>query len=106
MVSLHFVFVTLTTVGFGDVSPATGVGRVSVSILIFLGITIFTNSVEGYFEWLAFETQRKYQHQVFNTGLTSADSWRFFDEECSGKISREKFTLKMLLILGVADTEL
>lgn len=47
-----WAFVTVTTVGYGDISPATGVGRITASILMLVGIGLlgaFTSTITTYF---------------------------------------------------------
>ncbi len=39
--SMWWAVVTLTTVGYGDISPVTGLGKVCAGILAFLGIALF-----------------------------------------------------------------
>lgn len=40
MVSIYWAVVTMTTVGYGDITPHTAVGRVLASLLILIGYTI------------------------------------------------------------------
>lgn len=47
-----WAFVTVTTVGYGDISPATGIGRITASILMIVGIGLlgsFTSTITTYF---------------------------------------------------------
>lgn len=50
--SLWWSFVTVTTVGYGDLSPATGAGRIIASILMLVGIGLIgslTSSITSFF---------------------------------------------------------
>ena len=50
--ALWWAFVTATTVGYGDLSPATGLGRVIASILMLVGIGLIgslTSSITSFF---------------------------------------------------------
>lgn len=50
--SLWWSFVTATTVGYGDLSPSTGMGRVITSILMIVGIGLIgslTSSITSFF---------------------------------------------------------
>lgn len=50
--ALWWSFVTTTTVGYGDLSPATGVGRVVASVLMLVGIGLIgslTSSITSFF---------------------------------------------------------
>ena len=40
--ALYFVLITLTTVGYGDISPATTLSRITVGIFFVGGIIFFT----------------------------------------------------------------
>lgn len=40
--SLYFTFITITTIGYGDISPATSMGRIVVTIDAIFGIVIFS----------------------------------------------------------------
>ncbi|WP_137602422.1 ion transporter [Paucilactobacillus nenjiangensis] len=57
--SLWWAIVTVTTVGYGDISPHTGVGRLAAILLMSLGIGfigVLTSSITSYF---AEETDQK-----------------------------------------------
>ena len=45
--SWYFVIVTLTTVGYGDISPQTEIGRLVTPLFILSGIGILTSLVTG-----------------------------------------------------------
>jgi voltage-gated potassium channel len=64
--SLWWSFVTTTTVGYGDISPATGFGRVIASILMLVGIGfvgMLTGTISTYF--LTGKNEHKpYKHQL------------------------------------------
>jgi voltage-gated potassium channel len=50
--ALWWAFVTATTVGYGDLSPATGMGRIIASLLMLVGIGLIgslTSSITSYF---------------------------------------------------------
>ena len=54
MDALYFSVTTLTTVGLGDLAPATTVGKLFTVIYIFAGLSI----ILGFFETVAKETLR------------------------------------------------
>lgn len=50
--AIWWAIVTITTVGYGDITPETGVGRLLAVILMFVGIGIigtFTSAISAYF---------------------------------------------------------
>ena len=42
MVSFYFVVTTVTTVGYGDISPVNGIERFFCIILLFIGVMTFS----------------------------------------------------------------
>ena len=58
--SLYFSVVTLTTVGYGDLSPTTTVGKAFTILYIFFGISIIAASVSV----LAMERQIMHAKQI------------------------------------------
>ncbi len=43
--AFYFSVVTLTTVGYGDVTPETGFQRVVVALYVLIGVTIFVTAI-------------------------------------------------------------
>ncbi len=48
--SIYWVIVTLSTVGYGDMSPATIQGRVYTLFMIIIGIIVFSNIIQDLFK--------------------------------------------------------
>lgn len=44
--SYFFTVVTLSTVGYGNLVPATALGKVGTTVLIFLGIGVFATAIQ------------------------------------------------------------
>ncbi len=44
--SYFFTVVTLSTVGYGSLVPATAIGKIGTTILIFLGLGIFAAAIQ------------------------------------------------------------
>ncbi|WP_289182966.1 potassium channel family protein [uncultured Dubosiella sp.] len=65
--ALWWSFVTTTTVGYGDLSPASGPGRIVASILMLVGIGLIgslTSSITSYFMKENPETEEPYPEKV------------------------------------------
>ena len=43
--ALYFTIVTISTVGYGDITPVTGLGRIFVMLLIIFGLSIFLSAL-------------------------------------------------------------
>ena len=50
--AFYFCVVTLATVGYGDFTPKTDLGKIAVMIYIISGIGIFLAFIQGYFEFI------------------------------------------------------
>lgn len=44
--ALYFCVITLTTIGFGDFSPRTDLGKVFTMIYVFLGVGLFVGLID------------------------------------------------------------
>lgn len=53
-----YTLVTITTVGYGDISPASKIGRIAAMILVLLGVAIF-GALSGKFASSLFDRQQK-----------------------------------------------
>lgn len=67
--SIWWSFVTTTTVGYGDISPATNIGRIIASILMLVGIGfvgILTGTIATYF-LTGKKKEQSYKNEVIET---------------------------------------
>jgi voltage-gated potassium channel len=85
--SLWLAIVTLTTVGYGDVTPRTGAGRVATVLLLLLGgVFVVAKLASDWFEWREEVRARKrdgawrwgMDGHVLVIGTPSGDAVRFF----------------------------
>jgi hypothetical protein len=102
-IAVYFVMVTLTTVGFGDISPVTTGGRICVVLLMFLGPLYMAMPIgivgkafgdiwEDRHRLLLMQRMRS---RVVNAGYTSQDLRRMFallDSDGNGMMDYEEFT--------------
>jgi voltage-gated potassium channel len=93
--ALWWSFVTTTTVGYGDLSPATNIGRIIAVILMLIGIGLvgsLTSTITTYF--LNTEKENKsYKDEILQTIKQKIDD---FDNLTSDDIEDICKTLKAL----------
>ena len=83
--ALWWAFVTATTVGYGDLSPATGAGRVIAAVLMVVGIGLIgslTSSITSFFlkereEKTAYSSERVEMVAAMYDGLTEEEQAAF-----------------------------
>ena len=82
--ALWWAFVTVTTVGYGDLSPSTGTGRLIAAVLMMVGIGLIgsmTSSITSYFlgrqEEKAFSSQRVEMVAAMYDRLTEEEKAEF-----------------------------
>jgi hypothetical protein len=85
--SFYFTVVTLTTVGYGDISPDTLLGRVFTICMILLGIIVFSNIIGQIVEHVrykrgsgAFVKRANSRHVILSGRPQLADIVRFTSE--------------------------
>lgn len=87
--SFYYVFVTISTVGYGDMSPATGLGRIFAIIAIMGGIASFSVAINQVIEVFrlkklgrgAFQPTSKRCRHIVVTGNPSAQMVKDFISE-------------------------
>ncbi|MCR3760604.1 potassium channel family protein [Clostridium felsineum] len=92
--ALWWSFVTITTVGYGDISPSTTLGRILASILMLVGIgflSMLTGTISTFF--LRKKTNTSYENSVLNDIKYKLDN---FDELTSEDIDNIYKILKAL----------
>lgn len=63
--ALYFTVVTITTVGFGDISPATAAGKGFSIFIIIVGISSFLTILTNLTQWLVERSQAKlHRHRI------------------------------------------
>ncbi len=64
--SLYFIIVTMATVGYGDISPATPAGRVVATVVIVLGVGTFLGVIASATELLIARRAQESRHEKLN----------------------------------------
>jgi hypothetical protein len=86
---IYFIIVTITTVGYGDFSPKSTIGRVFVMLMIILTFALFPIQVgqlgelmkrQDKYSGASFKKKRRQEHVVL-CGEVNADSLRYFLRE-------------------------
>jgi len=75
--SLYFCIVTMTTVGFGDITPLSDQGRALTLLMIMTGVTFIPWQISDLVKQLvktANQTNQKIQHSCSNCGLALHDA--------------------------------
>lgn len=64
--SLYFSVITLTTIGYGDMSPSTDIGKIFTIMYVFMGLGVLVGFVTATGEYLQ---KRQHQRAAGNAGL-------------------------------------
>lgn len=97
--SFYFSIITLTTVGFGDITPSTQEGKLFCALWMLCGVAAFANFVSSFSA--VFMASRESQRLEKNEGdkiLTDMD----IDHD--GKVGQSEFLAYMLHKHGIGDT--
>lgn len=54
-----FTVVTLSTVGYGNLVPATAIGKIGTTVFIFLGLGVFALAIQQFGHFAVLRRQRK-----------------------------------------------
>ncbi|QYX55345.1 potassium channel family protein [Roseovarius sp. SCSIO 43702] len=57
--SYFFTVVTLSTVGYGNLVPATSMGKIGTTVLIFVGLGIFALAIQNFAEFTVHRRARR-----------------------------------------------
>ncbi len=64
--SYFFTVVTLSTVGYGNLVPATALGKIGTTVFIFLGLGIFAVAIQ---QFGAFAVRKREEHTEWLIGM-------------------------------------
>ena len=96
--SLHFVFVTMSTVGYGNEFPQSDIGKAVASMYVFVGL-----AVVGVFATFITDYIRQQHHDkqlitILNNTLLNEMDLNMFDLDGRGNVSKFEFLCTMLVI--------
>jgi len=110
---VYFLIVTITTVGYGDISPDTEVGRIFVSLLIIVGIILvayatptISELLESYSQYSGSYTQVTDANHVVVSGHINAESIRYFLTDFLHPDRKDNYTKVLILHPKEPDTDL
>jgi len=111
--SLYFIVVTMATVGYGDVHPATTAGKFFTIFLIILGVSTFLGVFANSAELILSRREKRIQMRKMNMVIgvffsqvgsklirTFSDADPHFDEIQKGMIVTEKWTHQDFLVVN------
>ena len=89
--SIYWAIVTLTTVGYGDISPVTPLGQAVASIIMILGYGIIAIPTGIVTAEMAFQKRKEVTTEVCPHCLSEGhDKDAVYCKYCSGKLNEEK----------------
>jgi hypothetical protein len=91
--SVYMSVITLTTVGFGDFTPVSWVGRLVAIPWMLLGVLACANFVSAFSDWRHSQDQQK----TGNSHEFSHQMFKAIDKDGSNTLCRSEFALWMLL---------
>lgn len=94
--SIWWSFVTTTTVGYGDISPATNIGRIIASILMLVGIGfvgMLTGTIATYF-LTDKKTNKSYKSEVIETIQEKLNNFDLLSKEDLDNMHKILLSLK------------
>jgi voltage-gated potassium channel len=95
--SIWWSFVTVTTVGYGDLSPATNIGRIVASILMLVGIGfigMLTGTISTYFLSRRKDANKSYKEDILESIKVKLDDFDNISKEDIYNIYHVMLSLK------------
>lgn len=83
--SIYWAVVTLTTVGYGDITPVTSVGRFLSAIIMLMGYTILAVPTGIVSATMIQESRKKVNRRCSNCGRTGHDEDAIYCKHCGAK---------------------
>lgn len=88
----YFCIVSMTTIGFGDIIPQTGYGKIFCSLWIFVSVGCAASAISAYAKARA----ARHPELHFSKKMSSQDI-RDMDDNKDGKVDRHEFAMHVLL---------
>lgn len=103
--SFEWNFVTLSTVGYGNVSPGTAAGKVFTCFYIATGVTTLAYFGTTVFEYIEDKKAEAFREQMIAGALINEAQLLEFDTDGDGSIDKYEFLSKMVVMTGECEQE-
>lgn len=101
--SFYMSIITLTTIGFGDHTPRSFVGRAVGCVWMLFGVVATANFVDKLSKWFHEQSHRE---RLATMEDMSAETFQAMDKDGNGKLTRSEFLCYTLLQYGVVDEDM
>lgn len=88
--SIYWAIVTLTTVGYGDITPVTPIGRFLSAVVMLLGYTIIAVPTGIVSASMISEQKKRDAVKCPHCGCSGHDAGAVFCKSCGGRLKEEK----------------
>ncbi len=88
--SIYWAIVTLTTVGYGDISPATSLGQAIAALIMIMGYSIIAVPTGIVSSEINFITKKSEKRECIICEKRGLDEDAKFCSECGAKLSDQK----------------
>jgi len=103
--SVYYAFITTTTVGLGDVAPASQVARLFAVFFIPLSVAILGEILSVIGGFLVTKAAHKAEHEFLSKEVTF-ENLKAMDNNNDGQVSEVEFVTHMLVSMDKCDQEL
>ena len=102
--SLYTCMVTILTIGYGDMSPETEVGRYFCSVWLALGFTLVARLISKVSETYINYRTRKLRAKILHSEVSKVTILNM-DENGDGDLDRLEFLTNMMMMLGMCEKD-
>jgi len=99
---LYYAIITSTTIGYGDISPTTDLGRFFGLLYVLFGVTAVGNILSSIASKVVEAKQEKAMKKILARQIT-IEEFKKFDIDGDGRIERSEFALRKLMLMGILD---
>ena len=63
---IYFLVITLTTIGYGDISPSNKGSKLFVCLYTLFGLLLFSTALSGLLRYIYQQQEKKFRQEVLN----------------------------------------